>query len=155
MRLNINNYREILAEKQLSHEYIQKTTGLSKKTYEWILKNGFIEHETLERIADVIGCQVRDILRPDYEGYSGNTIEWIKDAPKATLSLSQRGMITKIKRLAEKRPDECQILAENKDGSICAHIPVSWIKINLPMNLSEEQRKKQAERMRRNCLNIK
>lgn len=31
MRLNINNYREILAEKQLSHEYIQKTTGLSKR----------------------------------------------------------------------------------------------------------------------------
>lgn len=77
----------------------------------------FIENEMLERIADVIGCQVRDILRPDYEGYSENIIEWKKDAPKAILSLSQRGMIAKIKRLAERRPDECQILAENKDGS--------------------------------------
>ncbi len=154
MRLNINNYQDILAKKQLSHEYVWKAAGLSERTYFWILDNGFIENETLERIADVIGCQVRDILRPDYEGYSENIIEWKKDAPKATLSLSQRGMIVKIKRLAERRPDECQILAENKDGSICAHVPVGWIKINLPKNLSEEQRKKRAEIMRRNCLNI-
>lgn len=31
-----------------------------------------------------------------------------------------------------------------------AHIPVSWIRINPSMNLTEEQRKRIAERMRQN-----
>lgn len=113
----------------------------------------------MERIADAIGCKVGDILKadplPKDEKYTENVIEWVKDEERATLTLSQRRTITRVKELSKSHPEKCQILAENEDGSVYAHIPVSWIKINPPMNLSEEQRKKQAERMRRNCLNIK
>ena len=130
MRLNINNYQSILNEKQLSDEYVQKATGLTKRTYLWILDRGFIECETLERIADAIGCPVSEILSPDYEGYAENVIEWVKDKKRATLSLSQRRTITRIKELAQKYPDKCQILAENMDGSVYAHIPTEWIRIN-------------------------
>lgn len=150
MRLNVNNYLDILSKKQLSDEYVQKATGLSEMTYLWILKRGFIECSTLERIADAIGCPVGDILSPDYEGYSENVIEWVKDGKRATLSLSQRRTITRIKKLAEKYPDKCQILAENKDGSLYAHIPTEWVKINPGRELDDEQKEELAERMKRN-----
>lgn len=149
MRLNTDNYRAILKEKRLSDEYVQKVTGLSKMTYFWILENGFIECETLERIADAVGCKVGDILRPDYEGYSENVIEWVRDGERATLSLSQRRTISRVKQLAKSHPEECQIVAENKDGSICAHIPVSWVRINPSRELSDEQRRQIAERLSR------
>lgn len=148
MRLNVSNYLNILSKKQLTDEYVQKATGLSKMTYLWILKRGFIECSTLERIADVVGCPVGDILSPDYEGYAENVIEWVKDDKRATLSLSQRRTITRIKKLAEKYPDKCEILAENKDGSLYAHIPVEWVRINPGMNLTDEQKAERAKRLK-------
>lgn len=150
MRLNVDCYRRILAEKRLSDMEVIKSTGLSERTYKWILENGFIECETLERIADAVGCQVGEILKPDYDGYAENVIEWVKDEKRATLSLSQRRTISRVKQLAEQYPEECQIVAENKDGSVCAHVPVSWIRINPGMELAEEQREKRAETMREN-----
>lgn len=150
MRLNVSNYLDILSKKQLTDEYVQKATGLSKMTYLWILKRGFIECSTLERIADAVGCPVKDILSPDYEGYAENVIEWVKDDKRATLSLSQRRTITRIKELAEKYPDKCEILAENKDGSLYAHIPVEWVRINPGMNLTDEQKAERAKRLKAN-----
>lgn len=150
MRLNVSNYLDILSKKQLTDEYVQKATGLSKMTYLWILKRGFIECSTLERIADAVGCPVEDILSPDYEGYAENVIEWVKDDKRATLSLSQRRTITRIKELAEKYPDKCEILAEDKDGSLYAHIPVEWVRINPGMNLTDEQKAERAKRLKAN-----
>lgn len=148
MRLNIDNYKAILREKQLSDEYVRKAVGLSEKTYSWILDRGSIECETLERIADAISCHTQDIISPDYDRYAENVIEWVKDEKRATLSLSQRRTITKVKHLAAQYPDQCQIVVENKDGSICAHIPVSWIKFYPPKELTEEQRREIATRLR-------
>ena len=96
MRLNVESYQCILSEKGISDEDVMKSTGLSKKTYRWILKNGFIEFEILERIADAVECRVGDILRKDFEGCSENVIEWIRDTNRATLSLSQRRTISSI-----------------------------------------------------------
>lgn len=153
MRLNTEKYKAILEEKQFSDEDVRKLAGLSEKTYLWILDNGFIECEILERIADAADCKPGDILRPDYEGNAENVIEWVKDENRATLSLSQRRTITRVKRLAERYPDQSFILAENEDGSLYAHIPVSWIKINPPKELTKEQRNKQADLFRKNVLN--
>lgn len=153
MRLNVNNYQAILNEKGLSDDYVRKATGLTEMTYSWILNREFVECETLERIADAIGCPAGDIINPDYEGYSENVMEWVRDQKRATLSLSQRRTIARVKKLAVKYPDECQIIAENKDGSLYAHVPVEWIRINPGKKLTEEERVKMAERMRRNKLN--
>lgn len=68
-----------------------------------------------------------------------NVIEWIRDEKRATLSLSQRRTISRVKQLAEQYPEECQIVAENKDGSVCAHVPVSWVKISPPKKVSENR----------------
>lgn len=66
-----------------------------------------------------------------------NVIEWIRDEKRATLSLSQRRTISRVKQLAEQYPEQCQIVAENKDSSVYAHVPVSWVKLSPPKEVSK------------------
>lgn len=79
-----------------------------------------------------------------------NYIEWIRGDKIAAITLSQGRYKTKIERLAKERPDECQIIERNDDGSLFAHVPVSWVKISPPREctLSEEQRREAAERLK-------
>ncbi len=67
----------------------------------------------------------------DFNLAQENVIEWVRDSETATVTFTQRRYITKIKRLAEKYPDKVKITAENKDGSIVAHVPTRAIKINI------------------------
>lgn len=76
-----------------------------------------------------------------------NIIEWVRDEKRATLTFTQGRYLSKIKKLAKTYSEECQIVANNKDGSIVAHVPVTWIKINPPRQLTEEQRKAAAKRL--------
>lgn len=77
-----------------------------------------------------------------------NVIEFLRGATTATVSFSQGRFISKIKKLAEKYPDEVEIVAENKDGSIVAHIPTRYIKISSnKIEMSEEERKAIGERL--------
>jgi predicted nucleic acid-binding Zn-ribbon protein len=76
-----------------------------------------------------------------------NTIEFLEDQKRAIVTFSQGRYKSRIRKLAEERPGECEIIAENADGSLCAHIPVSWVKINPTKQLSEEQRAEIAERL--------
>lgn len=76
-----------------------------------------------------------------------NNIEFIKDEEIATVSFTQRRYKTRIKKLAASRPDECKIIAENKDGSLCAQVPTTWIKIAPPRSISEKQIEAARERI--------
>lgn len=76
------------------------------------------------------------------EGFNENVIEFIRDEKTATVSFTQGRYITRIKELAKQKPDECKIVYTNKDGSIVAHIPTSWIKINPSRELSDEVKEK-------------
>ena len=76
-----------------------------------------------------------------------NVVEWLKDEKRATLTSTQGRYRTKIKKLAKAHPQECEIVAENKDGSIVAHIPVSWIKISPLRKVSDEQKEQARERI--------
>lgn len=69
---------------------------------------------------------------------------------KATLTFSQGRYKSVIRKLAEKHPDDCQIVADNEDGSICAHVPVAWIRISPPKQYTEEQRQQMRERLSHN-----
>lgn len=85
------------------------------------------------------------------ENLNENVIEWLLNESQVTVTLSQRKYITKVKRLAEKYPDEVKIVYTNKDGSIVAHLPLSAIKINIvpKRELTEEQLEIMRERMRK------
>lgn len=74
-----------------------------------------------------------------------NVIEWIRGQQTATLTLTRSSLATRVKKLAEQRPEECQILVQNEDGSILAHVPVKWLKINPPAILSEEEKERRKE----------
>lgn len=75
-----------------------------------------------------------------------NAIEWVNGQNKVTVTLSQGKYINKVKKLAKTQSD-VEILAENEDGSICAHLPLKYIKISPPRQVTEEQREKARERL--------
>lgn len=75
-----------------------------------------------------------------------NAIEFYTEDETATLSLYRKRFINRIRKLKEQRPDEVDIV-ENADGSIFAHIPVSWIKIKPTRIMSNEQREELRNRV--------
>ena len=68
------------------------------------------------------------------------------------VSSDQQKWINRIKKLAEKYPDDVTIRhrPEDNDGCICATLPAEWLRIAPPRasNLTDEQRRAAAERMK-------
>ena len=60
-----------------------------------------------------------------------------------------RWSVRKIKKLSQSNPDDVEIIAENKDGSICAKLPIKFLKISAPRKVSDEQRQKASERFKK------
>ena len=83
----------------------------------------------------------------DYNVNNENAIEFLRNTKTATVSFSQGKYISKIKKYAEAFPDDVKIVAENTDGSIVAYVPVKWIKISPPRQISEEQKEAARERL--------
>ena len=94
----------------------------------------------------------KELFTGEYE--QENAIEFIKNAKVATATFSQKAWITKIMKLAEKHPNDVQIVTVNKreDGieSIVVHFPVSFIHISSKKRtaMTDEQRQAAAERLK-------
>lgn len=142
MRLNTKKLREIMDERNLTKDMLCSHTGLDKCSIEWIFDNGFVSEDAMERIAVATDVEVGAILLPEITGNIENAIEFTKDSERATVTFSQGRYKGRIRRLAKSHPEECKIVAENQDGSLCAHIPVGWIRINPSVELSEEHKEK-------------
>lgn len=95
-------------------------------------------------------CSTIDSNDTDWFNTHENVIEFVKNADTATVTLCQGRYVSKLKRLAKEHPEEVHIYKENIDGSIVAHVPVSYIKLSAPpkRELTEDQRAELAERMR-------
>lgn len=78
-----------------------------------------------------------------------NVIEFLKNQQTATVCFSQQRFVNRIIELAKNYPQVCVIKDINNDGSIVAHIPVEWVKIRSPRQMTEEQRIELAERFNR------
>ena len=80
-----------------------------------------------------------------------NSIEWLTNQKQVTISLSQTKYITKLKKYAQSHPDEVDYI-ENEDKTICAHIPLTWIKISpkkrVTREVTPEKKKELSERMK-------
>ncbi len=85
----------------------------------------------------------------DMEGCIENVIEFLLNEKRATVTFSQGRFKSRIRKLAKDYPEKCQIVAENKDGSICAHVPVDWVKISPLKKVSEAQRERAREQMQK------
>ena len=147
MRLNGKRIVEVMEEKSLTEETVCSRTGLYQKSFQWIVKDGFASEDAAERIADAVGLTVGEILLPEITGNVENVIEFVKDSERAAVTFCQGRYKSRIKKLAAERPEECEILAENKDGTLLAHISVEWVKISPPAARSELQRELSRERM--------
>lgn len=77
-----------------------------------------------------------------------NCIEWLSGQHNIICSISQQKYITKIKKLAEKYPKKVKIKF-NKDGTICAKLPIKALKLSIiERELSEEQRKEMSRKFK-------
>ena len=77
-------------------------------------------------------------------------IEWVKGAEYAGVTApSGTALKSKLLRLARENPNEVEIMVENQDGSLFAHIPVRYVKISPPKKMSEEQREAASERFKK------
>ena len=78
-----------------------------------------------------------------------NCIEFLNNQHSITVSFCMQKWINKVKKLKEEHPDDINILAENEDGSICAKLPVKYLKLSAPRKVSDEQRQAASERFKK------
>ena len=78
-----------------------------------------------------------------------NCVEFLNNQKIMTVSFCSQKWITKIEKLSQSNPDDVEIIAENKDGSICARLPIKYLKISAPRKVSDEQRQKACERFKK------
>lgn len=153
MRFNSKKYKEAMENQSLTEKIICTRTGLFPKSFQWIMTNGYASEDAMERLAEVVGLTLNDVVLPDFNGTVENCIEFLKDQKRATVTFSQARYITRIKKFAEKYPEECEIVAVNKipgEGEvICAHVPTTWIRVqpSVSKELTEEQRKEIGEKL--------
>ena len=78
-----------------------------------------------------------------------NVIEWMDGDDTISVTLYQKRFITKVRRLAEQ-DSRVEILAENSDGSIFAHLPIEMLKLGKKRtdNKSAEEKAEWVEKMR-------
>jgi hypothetical protein len=79
-----------------------------------------------------------------------NCIEFITGERFCVCTFTNRKHINRIKKIYEDRKDEFKYLHENPDGSVCAKIPLRWIKVNPGSKegrtMTEEQREAARQR---------
>lgn len=76
--------------------------------------------------------------------FKENNIEWVTGDNAMSVTLTSQRHVTRIRKLAERKPEEVKIIT-NKDGSIYATLPLSYLKFNPPKDLTEEQKEKLRE----------
>ena len=93
--------------------------------------------------------------RTNYLTNQENVIEFLKNSDTMTVTFSQGRFVSKVRELEEKFPDEVKIVAENADGSIVAHLPVSALHLSIiKREMTEEQKRAGAERLAKARENI-
>lgn len=109
----------------------------------------YLLEEDFEELED--GLEEESVSDPTEGNMSviENVLEFLKNSEDMYVTFSQKRFVTKIKRMAEKYPDEVEILRENPDGSIYAKMPVRALHLNLvKREISEEQKVEAAKRLR-------
>lgn len=150
MKVDRKRCKELMEQQNVTVKDMSYKTGLTERSVKWILDNGYASEDAAERMASVLDVSLGEIYKAESKTYTENCIEFVKDGSSATVTFSQGRYKTRIKELAEKHPARCEIVAENEDGSMLAHIPVAWIRINPEMELSEEERERRAECAKKN-----
>lgn len=121
--------------------------------------------KSLEKMEELLDAQIEDELEEELEDmleidevdekndvvrvadFKENAIEWYNGNDIITVTLSQRRFINKINRLAKLYPNEVKIDKVNNEGTILAHIPLSYLKFQRPRTMTEEEKNIARERL--------
>lgn len=79
--------------------------------------------------------------------FKENVFEWLNGQDIITVTLSQKKFINKVLKLAKEFPDEVTIDKINYDGTVLAHIPLRYLRISRPRELSEEEKELARQRL--------
>lgn len=80
-----------------------------------------------------------------------NAIEFFSGEKTATLSLTNKRFVNRLKRLFESEHGEEMLrFTENSDGSVYCVVPLRWIRISPPRKMTDEEKLALAERMNGN-----
>lgn len=74
-----------------------------------------------------------------------NVIEWVTGETGIVLTLSQKKYINRARRLAKQHPSEVTMY-DNPDGTVYAEMPLSYLKLTAPREVSDEQREAARQR---------
>ena len=86
-----------------------------------------------------------------HENTCENVIEWLRGDDEAYVTApSSTRLKGQMMRLAEKYPDEVEILHENEDGSIYGKVPVRYISVRHPKVISESHKETLIKNFARN-----
>ena len=87
------------------------------------------------------------MIEKNFDKNNENCIEWLTGQKAITITVTDRKMVNKLKKLYEDRKNEFLSFTENKDGSVCAKVPKRLVKINAgsrpdapKKEISEEQK---------------
>ena len=80
-----------------------------------------------------------------------NALEWLTGEDRVDVTLYRGRLQNRILRLAEEHPDEVAVICrpEENNGFLFAHVPLKWLRIQPPKQMSAEQREKAKERLAR------
>ena len=87
MRFNTKKYQELMTEQELTPESICRTTGLGERSFQWIMTNGFASEDAMERLAEVTGTPVGELLLPDISWKGSPALSCNQDSPPESLRL--------------------------------------------------------------------
>ena len=81
-----------------------------------------------------------------------NMVEFISGARTATVTFTNPKHIRKIKELYEEHKEDFKYFKLNKDGSVCAKIPLKWIRLSAgrtvtKREMTEDQKQALRERL--------
>lgn len=89
------------------------------------------------------------MIHMNFKNNNENCIEFLNNQHEITVLFCAQKWINRIKKLHSAYPDDVKVIAENNDGSICAKLPIKYLKISAPKKISEEQRKAASERFKK------
>lgn len=78
-----------------------------------------------------------------------NAIEFMCGDSFCTGSFTSQRHINRIKKLYENHKQDFCYMVENRDGSVCAKFPLSWVKITPPTKreMTEEEKENLRQRL--------
>lgn len=85
----------------------------------------------------------------EYKDYNETSFTRITGDGFASIYSSERAMMSRVRQLAQSRPEEVEVLVDSSEG-VLAHVPANWLRLVPPktVSLTEEEKQKRAERMR-------